>query len=78
MNKNAPEKKFVAGPIAATIWKNSSMKDGKEFFFETVSLERSFKDKNGEWKSTSNMRVNDLPKAAMVMNKAYEYLTMKE
>ncbi|MGM5485022.1 MAG: hypothetical protein ACQEP1_04080 [Nanobdellota archaeon] len=74
---NTPEKKFVASPVSATIWKNKSEKDGKEFSFETVSLERNFKDKNGEWKSTSNMRVNDLPKAALVLNKAYEYLNME-
>jgi len=73
-----PEKKFVAGAISATIWKNTSEKDGKEFSFETISLARNFKDKSGEWKNTPSMRLNDLPKAEMVLKKAYEYLTMRE
>ncbi|MBW3023326.1 hypothetical protein KY308_04445 [Candidatus Woesearchaeota archaeon] len=74
MEKNKPEKKFRAGPITATIWKNSTEDGEREF--NTVSFERGYKDKNGEWKSTNSLRVNDLPKAAMVLNKAYEYLAL--
>ena len=29
------------------------------------------------WKSTASLRVNDLPKAALVLNKAYEYLVLR-
>ena len=75
---NKPDKKFVAGSVSATIWKNTSEKDGKEFSYETISIERNFKDKNDEWKTTSTMRINDLPKAEMVLKKAYEYLTLRE
>ena len=73
--KNAPEKKFKAGAVTATVWKNKT-EDDKEY--STVSFERSYKDKNGEWQKTSSLRVNDLPKAAMVISKAYEFLAMSE
>ena len=73
MEKNKPEKKFRAGAVTATIWKNQT-EDNKEY--STVSFERSYKDKNGEWKTTNSLRVNDLPKAAMVISKAYEFLAM--
>jgi hypothetical protein len=36
------------GGVVATIWKN--MNDGKETL--SVSLERSYKDRNGAWKKT--------------------------
>ena len=75
---NSPEKKFRAGAIAATIWKNDVEKEGKTFEFKTVSLERNYKDKNDEWQTTSTLRINDIPKAVLVLNKAYEYLTLKE
>lgn len=78
MEKNQPEKRFVAGAISATVWKNNQEKDGKEFSFETISLSRNFKDKDGKWQNTNSMRTNDLPKAAIVLNKAYEYLTLKQ
>ena len=44
MGKNLPEKKFKAGAIAATIWKNDIQKDGKSMSFRTVSLERNYKE----------------------------------
>ena len=72
---NLPEKKFRAGAVTATIWKNTS-NDG-ESEFNTISFERGYKDKNGEWKSTSSLRIADIPKAVVVLNKAYEYLIMK-
>lgn len=76
--KNVPEKKFSTGVISATVWKNIGVtKTGEQREFRTVSLQRRYTDKNGTWKSTSNLRVNDLPKAALVLNKAYEYLVLK-
>ncbi len=76
---NKPEKKFRAGPITATLWKNSvTRQDGTTGEFYTISLERSYKDKADQWAKTQSLRVNDLPKATLVLNKAYEFLTLKE
>jgi hypothetical protein len=74
-----PLKKFRAGPICATVWSNEGQgKDGNIVSYNTVSLERSYKDKGGDWQSTSSMRVNDLPRAALVATKAYEYLVLNQ
>ena len=35
-----------------------------------------YKDKKGEWQTTSSLRTNDLTKAAAVLNKAYEYIVL--
>lgn len=75
---NLPEKKFKAGAVAATVWKNKSEKDGSAFEYRTISFERRYKDNKGEWQSTNSLRVNDLPKAMLVINKAYEYLVLAE
>ena len=66
--KNPPVQEFKAGGIRAKIWKNP----GKEGSYYTVSLERSYKDKEGNWQTTQSLRVNDLPKAGVVIGKAYE------
>jgi hypothetical protein len=76
MEKNHPEMKFRAGAVTATVWANKGQKDGAETAYSTISLERSYKDKNNSWQSTSSMRTNDLPKAALVLTKAYEYLVL--
>ena len=75
MGRNMPEKKFRSGAIAATIWANEGTKDGKKFSYKTVSFERSYKDKE-EWKTTNSLRMMDIPRAVLVLNKAYEYLAL--
>lgn len=73
---NSPERRFVAGSVVATVWLNRKKEELETF--RTISLARNYKDKDGKWQSTNSFRINDLPKAAMVLNKAYEYLTLKE
>ena len=77
--KNTPEKKFSTGVISAVIWKNQGIKKtGETTEFRTISLQRRYTDKKGEWKSTSSLRIADLPKASLVLNKAYEYLVLRQ
>ncbi len=75
--KTLPEKKFSTGAISAIIWKNNTLgKNGLPMEFKTIKLDRRYKDKDGNWQSTSSLRVNDLPKASLVLQKAYEYLVL--
>lgn len=77
--KKLPEKKFKIGAISATIWANEvTTKDGKKAVYKTISFERRYKDKNDEWQKTTSLRVNDLPKANLVLSKAYEYINLNE
>ncbi len=78
-NTRQPEKKFSAGPISAAVWKNSGKnKEGQEVEYRTVTLQRGYKDKNDEWQNTSSLRVNDLPRAELVLRKAYEYIVLRD
>lgn len=79
MKGNIPEKKFRAGAISVTVWKNKGKgTEGEEVEYSTISIERGYKDKEGAWQSTNSMRVNDLPRASVALQKAYEYLVLKE
>lgn len=76
---NMPEKKFRAGAVSATVWLNHGQRQsGEETEYRTISFERSYTDKDGKWQSSNSLRVNDLPKAQVVLNRAYEYLVFKE
>lgn len=77
-SKNPPEKKFRSGAITATVWNNQNIKDGKVMSYKTVSFERSFKDPAGNWKTTHSLREMDLPRAELVIRKAYEYLALAD
>ncbi len=76
---NAPERKVRAGGIVATVWLNKGQNArGEEAEYRTISLERSYKDKDGQWQSTNSFRLNDLPKATAVLQKTYESLVLNE
>jgi len=79
-NGNMPEKKFSTGAISATIWKNNgiSKRTGEETEYRTVTLQRRYRDKDGNWQTSSSLRVNDLPKASLVLQKAYEFIVLKD
>ena len=80
MEGQKPEKKFKAGTISATIWKNEgkSERDGQNYSFYSITLDRSYTDKEGKWQKTNSLRANDLPKAILVLQKAYEFINLKE
>ena len=76
---NVPEKKFRAGPISATVWLNKGQAiNGEESEYRTISIERNYTDKEGKWHSNNSLRINDLPKAKLVLEKAYKFLLLQE
>ena len=76
---NVPEKKFRAGAISATVWLNRGQNSlGEASEYRTISIERNYKNKEDKWQSTNSLRLNDLPKAKVVLGKAYEFLVFNE
>ena len=69
-----PEKVFKMGAVRASIFRNKAQKQGKEVLFPKVVIEVRYKDKNGNWQGTSSLSINDLPKAILALQNAYEYL----
>ncbi len=77
--QNVPEKKFSTGAIQATVWRNNAKsKNGEAVEFRTISFDRRYKDKEGNWQSSKSLRITDLPKAVVVLNKAFEYAVLKD
>ncbi len=70
-----PEITFRHGSCSASVFENEYNRGSDSFNVRSVSFQRSFRDKQGEWQRSSTLRVNDIPKAILVLNKAYEYLT---
>ena len=70
-----PIKKFSVGGIQLAIWENEGQENRK---FYSVSFDRRYKDKEGNWKSTTSLGANDLPKAILALQKAYEFIALKE
>ena len=76
---NQPEKKFRAGSISATVWLNQGKsQDGKPSQYRTISIQRGYKDKKDQWQNTNSFRINDLPRAALMLTRAYEYIVTQQ
>lgn len=72
-----PEQTFRSGTVVASVWDNEIERDGKVINFKSISFDRRYQDSEGEWQSTNSLRVSDIPKAIMVLGKAYEHLSLK-
>ena len=60
--------------ISASVFENKS-EDGKTF--HKVSLQRTYRQ-GDEWKNTQSLSRDDLPIAAMLLQKAWEYILQAE
>ncbi len=67
-----PEKKFRAGNVSAAIFTRTIEINGEPKEMLSISLQKGYK-KDGEWRNTTSLGVNDIPKAILVLNKSYEY-----
>jgi len=74
MSGQGPVNKFKCGAVEAAIFENQVTKNGKTFSMSKAVLQRNYLDKNEQWQSTSSFDANDIPKAILVLSKAYEYL----
>ena len=74
-NKNKPIANIKVGSVRAAIWKNQRQNEnGNSFESVKVVLDRTYKDRSGNYSSTHSLDVNDIPKAIFALMKAYEYL----
>ena len=70
-----PVKKFNAGGIQVAVWENERKDGGK---FNTISMDRSYKNDKDEWQKTNTLRISDIPKAIAALSKAYDFTVIKE
>jgi hypothetical protein len=77
--KPKPEAKFKSGAIQCTVWRQEvETEDGKKFDNYNFTIDRSYKDKNDEWKHTSSFRKRDTTNVIAVLNRVVDYLFIDE
>jgi len=79
MANDKPIRKLKVGGVQVAVWENSVVgRDGGEESLRTVTMERRYKDRSGNWKSSPSLHIADLPKAIMALSKAYEILALED
>ena len=66
-----PEKTFRIGRLSATIWLNEG-NEGTKFY--SVDIVRNYKDKDGNWKTTSSFSHDELLNVAMLAQRAETFV----
>ncbi|MAG17957.1 MAG: hypothetical protein CL944_00615 [Candidatus Diapherotrites archaeon] len=72
--KKAPVAKFSVGTVTVSVWENDA-KEGRQF--KSVSIQKNYKI-GEQWKSTNSMNINEIPKAILALQKAYEHIALKD
>lgn len=70
-----PIQKLCAKGITVSVWEN----EGKEgTTFKTVQIQRSYKDKEGNWKNTDIFRESDIPTLSALLQDTYSKMAITE
>ena len=75
MANTKPEKKFQRGPCSVSIFNNEVAKNGRTIEIRKAVFQKRYKDNGGAWQTTTALDMNDIPKAKLCLDEAYEYLT---
>ena len=67
-----PIEKFVAGQVSAALWENEITIGNGTATILKATVQRRYKDKNNEWKSTTSFSRNEIPLAIHCLQKAFE------
>jgi len=68
MANNKPVDTIRNGRLKVTIWENQNKSSGEAYF--TATLVKSYTDKEGEWKETTQLTGNEISRAGALLNKA--------
>jgi len=77
---NKPIQQFKAGNISGAIWENEREKNGTVISFKTVSMRRSWYDKDKKlWRDeTINLHKTDIPKMIVILNRIQEEILLND
>jgi len=70
-----PEITFRHGACSASVFNNEVKRGDDTFRTRSVSFQRRYRDPAGSWHTSHSLAPTDIPKAVLVLNKAFEYIT---
>lgn len=71
MDQNTPVETFRDGRLKATVWQNQNSKDET---YHTVTLAKTYEDRNGNLKDTNSFSAEELLKVNELASEAYGFV----
>jgi hypothetical protein len=72
VGQQLPVAKFKAGQVSSAVWENQIQVKGAKVTVLKATVQRRYKDKDGDWKSSGSFSRNEIPLAIHCMQKAFE------
>ncbi len=73
-----PMAKFRAGQVNCALWENEINVSGETKKVLKASVERRYKARDGEWKSSGSFSRNEIPLAIYCLQQAFEAIIAKD
>ena len=67
-----PLAKFRVGQLASAVWSNDIEVKGRTVTILKATVQRRYKDKDGNWQSSGSFSRNEIPLAVYCLQKAFE------
>ena len=72
MSQQTPIAKFRAGQVSAALWENEIQTGGRTATILKATIQRRYRDTDGNWKSSTSFSRNEIPLAIHCLQKAFE------
>ena len=72
MTQQTPIAKFRAGQVSAALWENEIQTGGRTATILKATIQRRYRDTDGNWKSSMSFSRNEIPLAVHCLQKAFE------
>jgi hypothetical protein len=72
MTGQTPLAKFKAGQVSSAVWKNEIQVKGAPVTVLKATVQRRYKDRDGNWQSSGSFSRNEIPLAIYCLRKAFE------
>ena len=73
-----PIAKFRAGQVSCALWENEANVKGQIVELIKATVERRYRNGDGEWKSSGSFSRNEIPLAIYCLQKAFEHMIEKQ
>jgi hypothetical protein len=79
MTGQKPVAKFKAEQVSAALWENEvTTRTGRKVAVLKATMERRYKDRDGQWKSSATLSRNEIPLAIYCLQKCFEWIVEGE
>ena len=78
MTGQTPTAKFKAGQVSSALWENEIEVKGRTVTILKATVQRRYKDQDGNWQSSGSFSRNEIPLAIYCLQKAFDKIIEKQ